>query len=572
MGVKLARTAGFCMGVRRAVDMVLDIARKGGKGPIYTYGPLIHNPQTIALLKKRGVLPVENLDEIDSGTIVIRAHGIPPAERSRLKEKGLEIIDATCPKVARVQGIIRKHHGQGHTILILGDRDHPEVTALLGYAGDRGFIVNGMEDLMNLPDFDRVCVVAQTTQNVEEFERMARAIQKKYPGAVIFNTICDSTVKRQDEVRDMAGKMDAMIIVGGKNSANTERLRTISEDSGTPTFLVETAGELQKIDLDPFENIGVSAGASTPNWIINGVLDHIAGKGREKRGRLGTFLYSLWLWTVKTDVFKAVGASSLTLAAQILQGLPPNPLNLLISAFYVHAMHSINRIQEKSPLEDRFREGEKPPARHRKAFVGLASLGLALFLSALTGLSSFLLLLFISFVGLLYDIPLLPSHWSIRKISAIPGSKNFLMAVAWATVCAALPQVEAIRTAAPATAVAFIFVFALVFIVSSLADLMDIQGDRLVGRETIPVIMGEKKTRAILQGGSLLLGILLVLSYGTGLTPSFTLALLTSLIYLWICFLIYDRRFSLSALAVEGFLETNLVLPGALAGLWLYFS
>ncbi|HOP35517.1 MAG TPA: hypothetical protein PL090_04275, partial [Syntrophales bacterium] len=152
MGVKLARTAGFCMGVRRAVDMVLDIARKGGKGPIYTYGPLIHNPQTIALLKKRGVLPVENLDEIDSGTIVIRAHGIPPAERSRLKEKGLEIIDATCPKVARVQGIIRKHHGQGHTILILGDRDHPEVTALLGYAGGRGVVINGTEDLRGLPD------------------------------------------------------------------------------------------------------------------------------------------------------------------------------------------------------------------------------------------------------------------------------------------------------------------------------------------------------------------------------------------------------------------------------------
>jgi len=571
MGIKLARTAGFCMGVRRAMDMVLDIARKGGKGPIYTYGPLIHNPQTIELLKKRGILPVGNIDEIREGTIVIRAHGIPPAERTRLKEKGIEIIDATCPKVARVQGIIRKHHSQGYTILILGDRDHPEVTGLLGYAGDRGFVIHRAEDLEGLTGSERVCAVAQTTQNVEEFERMAEAIRKRFPQAVIFNTICDSTVKRQDEVRDMAGKMDAMIIVGGRNSANTQRLRAISEDSGTPTFHVETAGELWKTDLDSYENIGVSAGASTPNWIINGVLDHMAGRGREKHRSMGKLLYPLWLWMVKTDLFKAVGASSLTLAAHILQDLPLNPLSLFTSAFYVHAMHTVNRIQEKSPLQDRVRDEEKIPARNRNALLGLVTLGLALFLSYLTGLFSFLLLLFISSLGLLYDIQLFPAKWSVRKISGIPGSKNFLMAFAWATVCAALPQVEATLSITPGTVVAFLFVFTLVFIVSSLSDLMDIQSDRLVGRETIPVVMGEKKTRAVLQGGSLLLGILLILSYGTGVTPPFTLVLLTPLIYLWICFLVYDRRFSLSALTMEGFLEMNLLLPGILAGLWLYF-
>jgi 4-hydroxy-3-methylbut-2-enyl diphosphate reductase len=571
MGVKLARTAGFCMGVRRAMDMVLDIARKRGKGPIYTYGPLIHNPQAVELLKRRGILPVRDPGEIPGGMIVIRAHGISPDERSRLKEKGIEIIDATCPKVARVQGIIKKHSSMGYTVLILGDENHPEVAGLLGYAGGRGKVIQGPGDLEGLPVSERICLVAQTTQNVEAFEETAAAVRDRFPEAVVFDTICDSTMKRQQEVRDMARTMDAMIIVGGRNSANTERLRAISEGSNTPTFLVETADELKGIELESFENIGVSAGASTPNWIINSVLEHIVRNEKDKRRSLLKTLRSLWTWSVGTDLFKALGAASLTLAAMVLEGFSPGLLSLFTSAFYVHSMHTFNRIQEKTPPGDALGETERRKIRKRRALLALATLSLALFTASLTGFLSFLLLLSISSFGLLYDIPLFPARWSVRKISAIPGSKNLLIAFAWATVCAVIPHAADALPVRPGMVVAFLFVLSLVFIVSALSDLMDIQSDRLVGRETIPVVIGESNTRLLLLGVCLLLGILLVLSYATGMASPFSLILLTSVIYLWICLPVYDRRFSFSALNVEGLLETNLILPGVCAGLWLFF-
>jgi len=160
MGIKLANTAGFCMGVKRAVDMVLDMARHKGQETIYTYGPLIHNPQTIELLRKRGIVPIRDLDGIASAppgaTMIIRAHGISPAERKKIKEKGFRVVDATCPKVAHVQAIIKKHAAAGFTILIAGDREHPEVNGLLGFAGDAGIVLGSLEEARHLPKLGKV--------------------------------------------------------------------------------------------------------------------------------------------------------------------------------------------------------------------------------------------------------------------------------------------------------------------------------------------------------------------------------------------------------------------------------
>jgi 4-hydroxy-3-methylbut-2-enyl diphosphate reductase len=279
MSIKLAETAGFCMGVRRAVDMVLDLAQHKGLKTIYTYGPLIHNPQTVELLKSRGIIPVSGLEEIPPGeaglTIIIRAHGISPQERKGIKEKGLQIIDATCPKVGRVQAIIKKHAARDFTILIIGDAQHPEVNGLLGYAYGKGLVINHPADVRQLPPLDKVCVVAQTTQSVDEYQHIVAEIRQRFPGAVIFDTICDSTGKRQMEVKSLAEAMDAMIIVGGKNSANTQRLAALSALQGAPTFHVETANELIAENLQPFKNIGVSAGASTPNWIIDDFVQRL---------------------------------------------------------------------------------------------------------------------------------------------------------------------------------------------------------------------------------------------------------------------------------------------------------
>ncbi|HRS96777.1 MAG TPA: 4-hydroxy-3-methylbut-2-enyl diphosphate reductase, partial [Smithella sp.] len=193
MEVKLAKTAGFCMGVRRAVDMVLDLAQHETRRRIYTYGPLIHNPQTIELLKSRGIRPIEKIEEIpdrQNAVLVIRAHGIAPAERRKIRESGLRVVDATCPKVGYVQAIIKKHAAMDYTVVIVGDREHPEVEGLLGYAGGKGVVVSSIEEADKISGRERLCVVAQTTQDGDSYRRTVDRIKAVCPQAVVFDTIC----------------------------------------------------------------------------------------------------------------------------------------------------------------------------------------------------------------------------------------------------------------------------------------------------------------------------------------------------------------------------------------------
>lgn len=184
MEIKLAKTAGFCMGVRRAVDTVLDVSQHETGRKIYTYGPLIHNPQTIELLKNRGITAIQSIDEIPdrrNALLVIRAHGIAPGER-KIKESGVKIIDATCPKVGYVQAIIKKHTALDYTVIIAGDREHPEVDGLWGYTEGRGIIVSTLEDAEKIPALDKVCIVAQTTQDSDHYREIVRKIQEKIRG------------------------------------------------------------------------------------------------------------------------------------------------------------------------------------------------------------------------------------------------------------------------------------------------------------------------------------------------------------------------------------------------------
>jgi 4-hydroxy-3-methylbut-2-enyl diphosphate reductase len=273
--IKLAKTAGFCMGVRRAIDIALSIAQNKGVEEVYTYGPLIHNPQAVDFLSEKGIKPVENLEEIEKGSIIIRAHGISPGERVKLEKTGMKIVDATCPKVKHVQSIIRRHALDDYEIVIIGDREHPEVEGLLGYADGKGFVIGSEDDLRSLPGFKKLCIVAQTTQNEDDYVKIAKEISDKNPGSLVFKTICDSTERRQEEIKELASEMDAVFIVGGRNSANTKRLAKVSESCGKPTFHIETASEIRDIPVHQFSSIGISAGASTPKWIIREVVEEL---------------------------------------------------------------------------------------------------------------------------------------------------------------------------------------------------------------------------------------------------------------------------------------------------------
>lgn len=271
------------MGVQRAVDMVLKIAENKGDEAIYTYGPLIHNPQTVDLLKKQGVVPIEHVDEIREGMIIIRAHGISPQEKEKIQKRGIKVIDATCPKVLHVQSIIKKHAAKDYTILIVGDSEHPEVEGLLGHAYGRGIVIGNATRIDELSDLKRVCVVAQTTQSKDDYSEISGRILEKFPEALVFDTVCDSTEKRQAEVKGLAAEMDVVFIVGGHNSANTRRLAKLSESHGTPTFHIETAEDLQAIDLSRYRRVGISAGASTPDWIIKRIVKALTNIPLQKR-------------------------------------------------------------------------------------------------------------------------------------------------------------------------------------------------------------------------------------------------------------------------------------------------
>ncbi len=270
MKVILAEKAGFCMGVRRAVDTCLTLAEK--EKDISTFGPLIHNPQVLEHLRQKGVRILEQIPESINGKVVIRAHGVPPQQKERLAGAGADVRDATCPRVQKVQAVIRKYAGQGYDTVIIGDKNHAEVVGLMGFAGSGVFVVSASDDLEGIAPSSPFIVVSQTTQDEETFLKLSGLIKECYPDCLIFNTICDSTHKRQDEVLSLGGKVDAIVVVGGRGSANTRRLGELARGMGKPVFLVESEHELDPAALAGFASVGVTAGASTPSWVIEKVV------------------------------------------------------------------------------------------------------------------------------------------------------------------------------------------------------------------------------------------------------------------------------------------------------------
>lgn len=563
------------MGVRRAVDIVLEMAQHETSRRIYTYGPLIHNPQTIELLKSRGVIPVEHIDEIkdrENAVLIIRAHGIAPDERKKIKESGIKVVNATCPKVGYVQSIIKKHAALDYTVVIVGDREHPEVDGLMGYTGGRGIIISTLEDVDKLPCVEKVCVVAQTTQDSDNYHRIVEKIKRLCPGAVVFNTICSSTEQRQAEVIALADEMDAMFIVGGKNSANTRRLADLAQKRLPATFYIETPAEMEKINLGPYSRIGVSAGASTPNWIIDRVMDKIMEGQSRKLKNLGKLL-SLWIVAVKTDIYSAIGAGCLCLVCMELQGMPIDLSFMLISSLFVYAIHILNRLIRSKPagLISSFRE--ETYRRYEKVYLytALTAIAVALALALNHGIAVFAALFIVSLAGVLYNMKILPKHWHFRSLKDLPGSKNIFMSAAWGAVAAVLPAMEKTSSFGAGFAVAFCFIFGIVFIRSAMSDILEMQRDKLIGQETIPVFFGRERAINVLRFISLILLLILVVPGFAGWTTPLSYFLLICILYIWICFRFCDKKSALSGAVKEGLLETSYILAGFCVFLWRIF-
>ena len=278
MEIMLAKSAGFCFGVKRAVDTVYEQTQTGKK--IYTFGPIIHNEQVVADLEKKGVCVIETEEELKKlkeGTVVIRSHGVPKRIYEQIEAQGLECVDATCPFVKRIHRIVEKESALGSQILIIGNAGHPEVEGIMGWSHTPAFVAETREEIEKLQcdPQKKVCIVSQTTFNYNKFKELVEIFGKRGYDISVVNTICNATEERQTEAREIAAKVDAMIVIGGRHSSNTRKLYEICSRECANTYFIQTLDDLHLELPKSVRLVGITAGASTPNKIIEEVQNYV---------------------------------------------------------------------------------------------------------------------------------------------------------------------------------------------------------------------------------------------------------------------------------------------------------
>lgn len=279
MKVITAKTAGFCFGVKRAVDKVYEQAELK-KGSIYTYGPIIHNEEVVQDLAKRGVQVIntkEELEQLRSGTVIIRSHGVGQDIYCRIRDLGLELVDATCPFVKKIHKIVKEQSEQGVQIVIIGNDAHPEVEGIKGWCLHPAIVVESAEEAEQLKAAPgaRLCIVSQTTFNYNKFKKLVEIISEKGYDVNVINTICSATEERQLEAAELAGRTEAMIVIGGRHSSNTQKLYEICRKSCRNTYYIQTLNDLEHYSVPPVNCVGITAGASTPNYLIKEVQEYV---------------------------------------------------------------------------------------------------------------------------------------------------------------------------------------------------------------------------------------------------------------------------------------------------------
>ena len=280
MNIVLAKSAGFCFGVKRAVETVYKEAEKAGQ-PIYTYGPIIHNEEVVKDLEEKGVKVVNSIEELKQlpkGTVIIRSHGVEKKIYEQIEAEGFSIVDATCPFVLKIHRLVEKHSKEGDHIIIIGNASHPEVEGIMGWSVKEnttviGTVQEAKEFELNIPK--KVCIVSQTTFNYNKFQELVEIIKEKGYDIIVLNTICNATEERQTEAAKIAGAVDAMIVIGGKSSSNTQKLFEICKNECANTYYIQTVKDLDLSRFKSVDNVGITAGASTPNNIIEEVQKNV---------------------------------------------------------------------------------------------------------------------------------------------------------------------------------------------------------------------------------------------------------------------------------------------------------
>ncbi|MCU0821965.1 MAG: 4-hydroxy-3-methylbut-2-enyl diphosphate reductase [Spirochaetes bacterium] len=565
MKIKLAKTSGFCIGVKNAVLRIIKEINSTDEN-ILIYGPLIHNPQTIDMLSARGLTTIKELKNIEDRPIAIRTHGIPLAEKKEIEKKSKRIINLTCPRVMKVQKIIEEHSSGGYFTIITGDEDHAEVIGLKSYAASGVIVISAMEDIKKIPPADRYVLVSQTTFDKFQFEIIRNELNRKIPGIRVFNTICSSTHDRQDEIlKEIKNGVDAVVVIGGRDSANTKRLARICADNNMKTCHIETETELDKTEFIGVENVLVTAGASTPGWIINNVLEKLEIINTSGKNFFSRFIYRVSVFAVRTNIISSLGACFLGLFAQKYMGMKYSVRLALISALYVFAFLNISSLSEIEFIKKISPHKFDMLFKNRRAVLYLSLLSAAGYMvlifqftsiTAVTGLITAALLL-PQVRGLKKAGTALPAS-STGRLSILDNLKNFSGTIGWAVTAAVIPLCARggdFLFAAPV----IIFIFSLIFMRDSILDIITFQGDLILGRKTVPVLFGAAKTRLILVFFSCAALLSLILASFLNKDMRIILFGLNILYYLIIILKIIDKEYLLPV-KYETLAEINLLL------------
>ncbi len=569
MKIKLARGSGFCYGVRRAVNLTFDEVSNSKN--LYTLGELIHNPQVLEILRMRGVTVAKTVEEIPEGaSVVIRSHGITPQVRQALQARGFSIIDATCPKVARVQQLALRAAKKGRRVIIFGDIQHSEVKGIAAYAEQKAVVIKSISELREvvaaIPSDEKITFLAQTTQNMALWNAMKTELRKLRDDVEIFETICGATDYRQSQVRELAAEVDAVVVVGGRASGNSRRLVEVAQEQGIDAYLVETEADLQQKQLKGYQLVGLAAGASTPSWMIRRVM-HALERIANRRS-LKSFMLAAWQYIVRSNVLVAFGAAQILYASSRLQGIEPHIFYQLIVAAYIFAMHLLNHFTDRISTEINYPAKVGFYARNRRLLltVGILATASSLVISYLLGAFTFLLIFALSILGMVYRVELFGRRrFGARRLMDIPGSKDIFLGLAWTAVIALLVVPASKSSFTPATAVAAVFVFSIAFSRSLVYSIRDVQGDRMVGRETIPVLLGESKTRRL---GALILfaaAVFMVVSYILKWTGLISIFLIFNLAYAFVMLWLTRGEKIYSDVLFETIVESNLILTQLIA-------
>jgi 4-hydroxy-3-methylbut-2-enyl diphosphate reductase len=559
-----AESAGFCPGVKNAIDKVLELAKHSQKH-IYTLGPLIHNKQVIETLKEKNINAVNSAAEIKepNAILVIRAHGIPPDQEAAIRALNLEVVDATCPLVKHVQDNIRRHAREGSATIIVGDKDHAEVVGLMGYTEGRGYVVGGPEEVCKLPRLEKANIVAQTTQEGDVFLAAAAEARKIAGVLTVSNTICNPTRLRQKETVEFSKASDLVIVVGGKNSANTARLFQICERYAKKAAHIEKEDELKADMFEGASRIFITAGASTPTWMIEKVLE----KARELTGSAENPLLEKlafgWKLLVTGSLYTAVAAASLTYVCMKLEGAPVDAKFLLMAGLFAFSLHMANRASEKGAASpDKARKLLFVKYRLQSRFTAVLCGALAIFISAALGWKVFLTAAFFWSVGMLYPYNL---PRGLEKFGNFPGSKDILTALGWAFMCAYAPGLWHGGALSDSTQLAVFFAFLLVFTRSVLFGVSHAHSDMIVGNENFYKAAGPRLAYLTLAGIFILLAVVLLTLKSGGWKPELAAALLTGMLYyLGLMLFFYFSKIP-ERITAETLIDTQLILLGLLA-------